>query len=168
MADEPILEKRFDDDVDVDAKMAEGGILATFYIEVQGNDKEKAQQALENTILERMAAEPNVSLLVVRFFEFEKNPDKDFFSGVAEVKLVTDDFRWLVNITMRYGPSAFEIDEPEEVTLSLEAMQSILADASGISQMLTSQLFSLLKDDERRAMYERMLSQADAESGAQQ
>jgi len=159
MTDKPILEKDYGEDVDVDKELSEGSILARMFIEVQGNDKDTCQKALERTIFDSLANEAAVTMLNVKFYELTSEPDKSFFSGVVEVKLLFRDFRWFVNVIMRYGPSAIEIIEPHQVKLGLDEMQSLLADVSELSQTFSSQIFALLKDDERKAIYDRMLKQ---------
>lgn len=158
MADTPILEKTFNEDLDVEKRIAEGCIYSRLYIEVQGNDKEACQKALERAIFDSLANENNVELLCVKFFELQKDEEKGFFSGVVEVESLFRDFRWFINVVMRYGPSAIEIIEPQGgVSLTLEEMQSIIADISELTQTLSTQLLRLLKDDERKKIYERML-----------
>ena len=162
MEDKPVLEKVFNEDLNIEELIKEGGILARLYIEVQGNDREISKEALNTTVFERLSNEPNVSLLEVKLYDLKKEDDKDeFYTGVVEIKLIAHDFRWLVNTVMRYGPTAIEIIEPEEVHLSSDQMHSIVADVSSTSQMLSSQLLSLLKDDERRAIYEKILEKKD-------
>ncbi len=157
MADKPILEKTFNEDLDVEKLVSEGCMHARLYIEVQGNDKEASEKALQRTIFESLALEDPVSLLNVKFYELEKNEEKGFYSGVVEIELLFRDFRWFVNVVMRYGPSAMEIIEPESVKLNLDEMQSILADVSELSQTFSSQIITLLKDDERMKIYRKML-----------
>jgi hypothetical protein len=157
MADKPILEKTFNEDLDVEKQVSEGCMHARLYIEVQGNDKEASEKALQRTIFESLALEDPVSLLNVKFYELEKNEEKGFYSGVVEIELLFRDFRWFINVVMRYGPSAMEIIEPETVKLNLDEMQSILADVSELSQTFSSQIIALLKDDERKKIYQKML-----------
>ncbi len=157
MKDKPILEKRFNEDLDVERLIEEGSILARIFIEVQGNDKETAHKALERTVFDSLRNEEHVNLLNVKFYELVKDKGGDFYSGVVEIKMLVKDFRWFVNVVMRYGPSAIEIIKPEEVHLSLDEMQSLLADVSELTQTYSSQIFALLKDDERRAIYQKML-----------
>jgi len=157
MTDKPILEKDYGDEVDVDKELSEGCILARIFIEVQGNDKDTCQKALERTIFDSLASEENVSMINVKFYELTSDPEKSYFSGVVEVKLLLRDFRWFVSVVMRYGPSAIEIIEPHSVKLSLDEMQSLLADVSELSQTFSSQIFTLLKDEERKAIFDRML-----------
>ncbi len=159
MADKPILEKDFNEDIDIENYVKDGAILARLFLEVQGNDKDAAKKALERTIFDSLGNEAHVTLLNVKFYEIRKDEEKEFYSGVVEVKLLVRDFRWFVNVVMRYGPSAIEIIEPQEVHMKMDEMQSLLADVSEISQTYSSQIFALLKDGERKAIYEKMLNQ---------
>jgi hypothetical protein len=160
MADKPILERTFNEEMDVEKKVEEGCIYSRLYIEVQGNDKDKCEQALRRVIFDSLGHEPNVHLLTVKFFELQKDEEKNFYSGVVEVESLFRDFRWFINIVMRYGPSAIEIIEPQKgVSLSLEEMQAVIADISEQSQILSTRLLNLLKDDERKKVFERMLKE---------
>jgi len=162
MDEKPVLEKTFNEELDIEELMKEGGILARLYIEVQGNDLEVAKEALNTTVFERLSNEPYISLLEVKMYDLRKEDDKEeVYSGVVEIKLIAHDFRWFINMVMRYGPTAIEIIEPEEVNLSSDQMHSIAADVSSTSQMLSTQLLSLLKDDERKAIYEKILEKKD-------
>ncbi len=160
MADKPILEKDFNEDIDIENYVKDGAILARLFLEVQGNDKDAAKKALERTIFDSLGNEAHVTLLNVKFYEIRKDEEKEFYSGVVEVKLLVRDFRWFVNVVMRYGPSAIEIIEPQDVHMKMDEMQSLLADISEISQTYSSQIFALLKDEERKAIYEKMLNKS--------
>lgn len=157
MPDEPIIEKEFNEGLDVDKYLGDGAILARIFVEVQANDREAAERALQRTIFDSLAAEGPVKLLHAKFYDIRKDKDMDFFSGVVEVKLLFMDFRAFVSVVMRYGPSAIEIIEPDKVSLTLDEMQSLLADVSEITQSYSSKIIALLKDDERKKLYEKML-----------
>lgn len=159
MADKPLVEKVFNEDLDIEKHVRDGAILARLFLEVQGNDGDAAKKALERTIFDSLGNERHVTLLNVKFYEIQKDAGKDIYSGVVEVKLLVSDFRWFVSVVMRYGPSAIEIIEPQEVHLTMDEMQSLLADVSEISQTYSSQIFALLKDEERKAIYDKMLRQ---------
>ncbi len=159
MADTPILEKEFNQGLDVEGRIKSGGILARIFMEVQGTDEDAAKTALEKTIFENMNSERNVKLLEVKFYKINKDEEGEFYSGVVEVRLISDDFRWFVSLVMRYGPSAIDIIEPEEVHLNLDEMQSILADISEISQTYSSKIFSMMKDEERMELYKKMMGE---------
>lgn len=160
MADKPILEKVFNEDIDIEKYVKDGGVLARLFLEVQGNDQDAAKKALERTIFDSLGNEGHVTLLNVKFYEIQKDKEKEFYSGIVEVKLLVRDFRWFVSIVMRYGPSAIEIIEPQEVHLKMDEMQSLLADVSEISQVYSSKIFALLKDEERKAIYEKILNKS--------
>ena len=165
MADTPLLEKTFNEEIDVDKKVREGCIHSRLYVEVQGNDKDKCEAALKRVIFDALGNEPMVDLLIVKFFELQKDEERNFYSGVVEVEALFRDFRWFINVVMRYGPSAIEIIEPQDgVSLTLDEMQSIIADISEQSQALSNQLLGLLKDEERRKIYERMLKSDDSQA----
>jgi len=157
--EKPILDKNFNENLDIKKCISEGSILSRLFIEVQGNDVEAAKKALERTIFFSLAKEKGISLLNVKLYNIQHDKETNVFSGVAEIKLIFRDFRWFVNIAMRYGPSAIEIIQPEEYKLNLEEMQSILADVSEISQSFSSQIYAMLKDDERRQLYKKILGQ---------
>ena len=82
MADKPILEKKFNEDVNVEEQVKDGAVLSTLYLEVQGNDKDTAKEALERTVFEKMLSEEYVTLLEARLFEIKKD-DKDTENGVS-------------------------------------------------------------------------------------
>ncbi len=161
MADKPISEKTFNKELDLEDMLSEGGILARLYLEVQGNDKEAAQKALEGTIYERMNAEPHAKLLEVKMFDIEQTEGTEHFSGVSEVKLIADDYRAFVNLSMRYGPTGIEILEPLEIMLNTDQMHAIVGDASGIMQMFSNQIITMLKDPERAALYKQMMEKSE-------
>jgi len=159
MTDEPVVEKKFNEGLDVDKYLGEGGVLATLYLEVQGNNEETAKKALEKTVFDQLRMDKKVFLLEARMFELKKDEKVEVYSGVAEVKVLARDFRWFINTVMRYGPSAIEIIEPEEVHLSCDEMHSLVADVADVTQSLSSQILILLKDEERLAFYNKMLSE---------
>jgi hypothetical protein len=157
MPDKPLLERSFNEDADVEKLLSEGCLHARIFMEVQGNDKEACQKALERTVFDSLVEEENVTVLNVKFFELQKDAKDEFFSGVVEIDLLFRDFRWFVNVTMRYGPSAIEIIDPHQVKLNLDEMQSVLADVSELSQTFSSQILALLRDDERKKVYSQVV-----------
>ena len=161
MADKPILTKKFNEDLDTGKIMDEGGVLAKLYIGVQGNDLAAAKNALETTIYTKMDAEANIYLLEAKMFDIMKEKGKKkgekIFSGVAEVTLVAEDFRWLVNTILKFGPAAIEIIEPTNVKLNAEQMHALVADVTDFVHMYSQQIIAMFKDPERRVLYDRML-----------
>lgn len=159
MTEKPIVEKTFNENLDVGGRLKSGGILARIFLEVQGNDEDAAKKALENTIFENMNSEPNVKLLEVKLYKIKKDEKEKFYSGVVEIRLVADDFRWFVSLVMRYGPSAIEIIEPEAVHLNLDEMQSLLADVSETSQIFSSKILGMMKDEERAVLNKKIVGE---------
>jgi len=161
MVDKPILEKKFNENLDIEKRLKEGAILARLFVEIQGNDKEAAEKALQRTIFDSLASEQDVSLLNVKLYEVKELAKKEkVYSGVIEVKALFSNFRWFVNTLFRYGPSAIEIISPESYTLKLGEMQSLISDVSGFSQSFSSQIMAMLKDDERRKLYQKTLKES--------
>ncbi|VVB52438.1 Uncharacterised protein [uncultured archaeon] len=155
--DEPVYEETFNEDLDIDKKISEGGILANVFVEVQGNDSKAAEVALRTTILERLKAEDYVFLLEARIYDILKDEEKEFFTGAAEVKIITRDFRAFMNFIMRYAPTAIEILEPHEIKMGSDEMHALVADVSEMTQIYVSQIVTLMSDPERRKLYEKML-----------
>lgn len=157
MTEGPVVEKKFNEDVDVAERVKEGSVLTTLYLEVQGNDEKAAKEAIEKTVFEKMAVDKYLTLLEAKMFEIKKDEEAGSYSGVAEVKLLTPDFRWFINAIMRYGPSAIEIIEPEKYTLSPDEMHSLVADVSEIVHAYTTQIMGFLRDEERVALYNKLM-----------
>jgi len=160
MSEKPTYTQTFNEDLDIDQLLHEGGFLARWYLEVQSNDKKVAEEALKNMIFNNLMNEPEAQILEVSLYDLKKESsgeDSEYYSGVAEIKLITTDFRWFINLVMRYAPSAIEVIEPEEVKLSSDQIHAILADVSEISHAYSTQIMSMLKEDERRELYNRML-----------
>ena len=161
MADKPILEKEYNVGLDIDKLVGEGWMHVKVYIEVQGNNKEACQKALERTVFDSLAREDPVKMLYVKFYELTEDPKKGFYSGVVEAEMLLRDFRWFINVVMRYGPSAMEIIEPHSVKLGLDEMMAVLADVSELSQTMSNQILSMLKEDERKKVFARMFGEKD-------
>lgn len=158
MTDKPVLEKTFNEDLDVEKKIREGGILSRLFMEVQGNDRKTAEEALNVLVFERLMNEPTIYVLWIKMYDLQKEEGQDYYSGVVEIKLLAEDFRWFVSMVMRYGPTAIEIMEPDEVHLSSDLMHSLVADVSEITQVYTSKILSMLRDEERVGLLNKMLA----------
>lgn len=154
--DKPIIEKSFNEDLDIGKKLDEGGIHARIYLGVQGTDMEASKKALENTIFQRLRNEENISLLEVKMFDILKE-EGEFFSGVSEIEFIADEFRWFAGIIMKYGPSAVEIIEPQKVTLDSPQMHSLVADIADFTHMYSQQIMEMLKNPERQALLQKIL-----------
>jgi len=166
MADKPILEKTFNEELDISERVRQGGVYATLYLEVQANDSEAARNALESSIFKKLKNEKGVDILEVKLYDIQKDENAESFSGVAEITLVTVNFITFVTIIMRYGPTALEIMEPDEILLKTDEIHSLVGAISEMTQAYSSHIMSMLKDEERRSLYRKMLGE-DSEGNLQ-
>ncbi len=121
-------------------KIEDGGWMhATIAIEVQGNDKDYAKDALEKMI-ERMEKESGVQIVDKEFSDFEKT-EKDLFSYSCEIEFIAHDFGKLTRIALLYSPSYYEIHKPKKVTIEIGEAQNMLADISHIVTSLSHAVF---------------------------
>jgi hypothetical protein len=67
-----------------------------------------------------------------------------------------------MHIVLRYGPSAIEILEPEEITLSKAEIDNMLADVSAMVHGLTTKVFELMSARERTKTLEDNLKLKNA------
>lgn len=161
MKDTPVDTMKFNTELDVDKILGEGGVIGRIYLGVQSTDVEAAKAALENTINNQLDREENIWLLEINMYDILKEDGTDMFSGVAEIEFIAEDYRWFVNTILKYGPSAVEIIEPGEISLTSDMMHAIVADAADFAHMYSSKLMQLLKDPERKELYERMLGNGE-------
>ncbi|MBU0762453.1 MAG: WYL domain-containing protein, partial [Candidatus Altiarchaeota archaeon] len=157
MKDSPVTTTSYNEEADVDKILSEGGVHARIYLEVQATDTDAAKIAMENTVSNRLLQYENITVLKVSMYDILKEENAEYFSGVSEVEFVADDFRWMINAVLKYGPAAVEIIEPPEVKLPSDMMHSIVADIADFSHLYSQQIIKLLKDPERKALYEKML-----------
>jgi hypothetical protein len=80
---------------------------------------------------------------------------------VAEVKLIADDFKSFINVSMRYGPTGIEIIQPTEVKLDSDDMHALAGDVSSMMQLFSNQIIAMLRDPERAALYTKMFEKKD-------
>ena len=163
MADKPVKEEKLNQDIDASSIIREGGVLSRIFIEVQANDLEAAKKSLESAVFSKLKQEKESKILEIKIFDILKDDAEDFFSGVSEIKLVSNDFRTFINMIIRYGPSAIEIIEPEEIVLKSDEMHSLVADISEFTQMFSTQIMAMMKDPERRQLYQKIVSQEQPE-----
>jgi len=138
-----------------DKLAAEGAIETRLFIESHGNDKNHVAQGLKNTILNDLRNEKNVAVREVKFHPVVV--ENNLYAGFTECDLVVRDFRTLLFLTTRYGPSAVEILSPDSVKLTLPDMQAILADVSGVIQSLSTQVLGLMADEKRKKIFKEGL-----------
>jgi hypothetical protein len=158
MKDSPVNTQKYNEDADIDKILSEGGVLAKIYLEVQGTDLEAAKLALENTVQTRLTKEETLTVLQIQMYDILKDETAEFFSGVAEIELIADDFRSFIKTILSYGPAAVEIVEPTEVKLTADMMHAVVADIADFTHLYSQHIINMLKDPERKALYEKMMA----------
>ena len=138
-----------------DRAARDGGIEATFYVEAHGSDQDSVAEALKGTLLRDLKNEEGVTLREVKFhpvIEKEK-----LYSGFVECNFVARDPQVLIYLSIRFGPSAVEVDSPDSVTLTGAELQNIAATASGAVQVLTAKIMELMSKKDRIEALEKGL-----------
>jgi len=140
----PIIVKEFNQGLEIEKYLDEGRILGKIYLMMQSNPK-VIESALESTI-EPMRNERNVILLDTKLYEISRGAN---FLGALEIELLTVDFRTFINIAMKHGPVRVDLIEPDEIFLSIDNIQNIVADVSEMHKTLMAHVASALKDNEK-------------------
>jgi hypothetical protein len=119
-----------------DQACRQGAVLAVFHFDAHGQDAEK----VKTTLVEFASRISKESGLVYCKGEIDTNVlEKDgMFSTTAEVKLLAESLRILLDLSLKYGPVAIEILKPNEVRLTIDEVQNLLVDASLIAQEYAS------------------------------
>ncbi|MFH1286129.1 MAG: hypothetical protein ABIH99_06130 [Candidatus Micrarchaeota archaeon] len=138
----------------------QGGVLALFYFDVQGNNEEM----LKNSLVEfvgRITHEAGVVYAIGRIEEVIKM--EDTFVTSAEVKLLAKDFSTLLNVAIRYGPIGAEILKPNSITLSMSDAQGIVLNLAQTSHEFSKFVMEkLLTKDEQEKFRREMVRRAEA------
>jgi len=87
--------------------------------------------------LERLNNEPNTEIQESNIDSIEKvekpHPDiEEGYSQVAETIVKTESFEEAISLTLNYGPTYIQIEEPEYYELSLKEGQETLQDVADI------------------------------------
>jgi len=113
-----------------DEKVGQGWIRVWAMIEVLGIKEEITKKSLE-THIDTLDMDERVKLYKKQLGEIKevekplKNVEKGF-SQVCEIEFIAKNLEDLVAIIMKYGPSAVEILEPNEIKLKMNESQNIL------------------------------------------
>lgn len=113
---------------EIKKKEKEGWIRCWFAIEAMGVREDVVKPSLEKHI-EKLKQIPVAYVYKTEFGDVEKveNPPKNLkeaFSQVVDVELFVKDVFSLMNVVMRFGPSAIEIMGPEKREMSLDEIQN--------------------------------------------
>ena len=113
----------------IDEAVKKGAVHAILYLEAQGLDENILKGTLINTI-KKITQFPGV---IYGEGEIEKViKQNEIYTTYAEIEIVVADIRTLTNITLNFGPSAIEIQKPDEFKISAGEAQIILADISAV------------------------------------
>lgn len=126
-------------DVDVEEKVDQGWINVEIMIETQGNDSEFLKDSLKNMV-KKLENEDKV-IVYEKSFEDIEETKKGWFSYICDVKLLTQNFETLVNVSMHYGPSSVEIIEPSKISIGIGEAQSTLANIADVTTSLAHRVF---------------------------
>jgi len=146
-----------------------GAILATLYFDAHGPSRE----GIENSLIDfvgRLTKERGVLYCkgeIDPALEREEASEDGLakhltYSCSTRVRLLTEDFSTLLNLCLKYGPLAAEIELPHEIRLSLEEAQSLLLDASQSTQDYVQYIMSkTMKEDEKQKLQEHLRRRAE-------
>ncbi len=122
-----------DTDIDVEERVEHGWIHLNMMIEVQGNNKDHINKALE-TLVKKLSLEKEFILLSDSIDKPSELGEK-WFSNVVELELLAKGFDGLSKIAIQYSPSSLEILAPKEVKIRSNLLQQGLLD---IASMITT------------------------------
>jgi len=143
-----------------DQACRQGAVLAVFHFDAHSRDAESVKSTLVDFV-GRMSKE---SGLVYCKGEIDSRVlEKDgLFSTTAEVTVLGESLRTLLDLSLKYGPVAIEILKPNEVRLTMEEVQNLLVDASLIAQEYASYILQhALKGQELEDYKKRLERRAE-------
>lgn len=108
-----------------------GAILSIVHFDAFGKEKE----LIKNALVEFLATLSNEKgILYCKGTIEEPIESSEGFSTYAEVKLLSENFGYLLHVCIKYAPSAVQILMPSKIVLEIDAAQNLLLDASLLSQ----------------------------------
>lgn len=112
-----------------------GAVLAIIFFDSYGVEKTAVQNTLVD-VTQKITKEPGV--LYCKGMVKEPIEKDGEFSTYSEVKILTENFNTLVNLTLKYAPASVEIQKPGKISLTLEEAHASLLDISQTIQNYTS------------------------------
>lgn len=102
-------------------KIEHGWIHAVIIIEILGRPADHVEKSLDG-IIETLGKEKGVEITNKKAYpakvvEKEKVGGQDLFTSFAEIELLTENLKRLIDIIFIYMPSSIEIIEPQEIKL---------------------------------------------------
>jgi len=141
---EPLIEKKFNEDCDIQRYISEGGILGKIYLMMQS--KPEFIESAFNRVIEPVRDELNIMLLGIKLHEVSRDVN---FLGAMEIEFLARDLRKFIKMVMTYGPVRVDLIEPDRILLTMNHIQNIVADISEMHKTLMLHVASALKDNEK-------------------
>lgn len=132
-----------------------GKITAVFHIESQGNSEDAIKHALENLVNE-LKSEKNVKIRNVSFSDIAKS---EFCSIIAEIEAEFADLRSYLLSALKFGPSAIEVLEPEEIEIDAKDFLKVIGEIIAITKMLKEKYGFYIAYPEKKKKPETGLSE---------
>lgn len=107
-------------------------IEAVFHIESQGNESRAVEGSLRK-MAEMIKGEEGVSVKKTDFGELLKS--NAFCSMTVEIEARFKDFRSYLISAIKYGPSAIEVYEPDEMEMDVKEFLKILSEIIGLTKL---------------------------------
>src|SRR3989344_6539679 len=137
-----------------------GAVLAILHFDAHGKESNAVKDSLVDFV-SRLTKEKGVLYCKGEIDEVLDNGDGTF-STTAEVKILTENFPKMLEVSMRYGPAAIEILEPSEIKLNVQEMQDVLLSASSLSKEYASYVVQKVWGPEELEKYkERVQKQVE-------
>ncbi len=179
------------DDINIECKKDSNKISASILIELQHNDAEILEKLVEAK-KEQLKGDENINLIDISDIGIKKNSEivayvdddydeeenkerdkkideeEDFYSDVLEVKIDCENFRELLIAVMKYlaaGVEIFEIKNSKKIVFSREEANRILSDVIKTGHALSEELQSLIRDPERKALYDAAIAESNSGCG---
>jgi hypothetical protein len=138
-----------------------GAILALLHFDAHGKESNVVKDSLVDFV-SRLTKEKGVLYCKGEIDEVLDNGDGSF-SSTAEVRVLTESFAKMLEVSMRYGPLAIEIIEPTEVKLNIQEMQDVLLSASALSKEYASYVVQKVWGPEELEKYKERLQKQTEE-----
>ena len=149
-----------------------GAVLSLLYFDAHGPSK----QGVENSLIDfigKLSQERGVlyckgeiDSALEREEQGEGLTKAMTYSCSTRVRVLAENFSTLLNLSLKYGPLAVEIELPHEIHLSLEEAQSLLLDASQSTQDYVQFILEkTMKQDEKDRLQEHLRKRAEIAEG---
>ncbi len=116
----------------VEEACSRGAVHAKLFLDAHAPEKKVAEDALVNAV-SQMTKEKGVLFCKG---EIEQSVESNgMYSSFSTIEIITTSLNVLINLSMKYAPTGFEIIEPRELKVSVKEVQEILLDVSQQAQI---------------------------------